>query len=158
MDTNAYVTFLLIGVLLVAVDGQLIYRSGRRYLESAGGDPNSGASMIRLVTILFHLVVLGVLALLSVIDFGGDSTIVTVVTKLGVTLLVLAVAHGVTLGVLGRIRDEQVGRTGLPDNRPVEAGGVPRDVTVTPVPGQPQGRGPTVSPSLERTPYPDTDG
>jgi hypothetical protein len=39
MDTNAYVTFLLVGVLLVVVDGQIIYRSGRRYLEGPTATP-----------------------------------------------------------------------------------------------------------------------
>lgn len=33
MSTEAYVSFLAIGVVLVLIDGQVIYRSGRGYLE-----------------------------------------------------------------------------------------------------------------------------
>ncbi|WP_020666350.1 hypothetical protein [Amycolatopsis nigrescens] len=152
MDTDAYLTFLLVGLLLVAVDGQIIYRSGRRYLEKAYGDTESGASMTRLVTVLFHLVVLGVLALVSIVDIGGNS-IEGVVGKLGVFLLILAVAHGLTLTVLGRIRDSQVGED-ISARRANRVPGGPTMVpgqgqTVAPVPGQPGAPGPSVSPGLE---------
>ena len=43
MTTNAYLSFLAIGVALVLIDGQIIYRSGRRYLENSYGDPAAGA-------------------------------------------------------------------------------------------------------------------
>ena len=35
MSTYAYLSFLVIGVVLVLIDGQIIYRSGRRYLENS---------------------------------------------------------------------------------------------------------------------------
>lgn len=151
MTTNAYVAFLVIGVALVMLDGLIIYRSGRRYLQGSYGDPAAGASMTWLVTVLFHLATLGVLALLSTIDIGG-SDLPGVVGRLGVLLLVLAIAHAITLGVLSRIRGEQ--EAGAVINRshqrvePEQQG-----TTVTPVPGQ-EGRYPEVSPSLEqRAPY-----
>ncbi|WP_410659373.1 hypothetical protein [Amycolatopsis sp. lyj-112] len=151
MTTNAYVAFLVIGVALVMLDGLIIYRSGRRYLQGSYGDPAAGASMTWLVTVLFHLATLGVLALLSTIDIGG-SDLPGVVGRLGVLLLVLAIAHAITLGVLSRIRGEQ--EAGAVINRshqrvePEQQG-----TTVTPVPGQ-EGRYPDVSPSIEhRAPY-----
>lgn len=153
MSTNAYLSFLVIGVVLVLIDGQLIYRSGRRYLENSYGDPAAGASMTRLVTVLFHLATLGVLALVSTIDMGG-SDLPGVVARVGVLLLILAVAHAITLGALARIRGEQeveaVVQRGAGRQRiEPEAQGP----TVTPVPGQ-EGRYPDVSPSLEnRSPY-----
>jgi len=70
MNTNAYLSFLAIGIVLVLIDGQVIYRSGRGYLENSYGDAGAGASMTRLVTVLFHLVALGLLALLSTIPLG----------------------------------------------------------------------------------------
>lgn len=106
MDTNAYVTFLVVGVILVVIDGQIIYRSGKRFLDK--GDRQAGSSMTNLVTVLFHLVVLGVLALMSTIDFPGGSSIAGIVGRVGVMLLVLALAHAITLGVLTRMREEQV--------------------------------------------------
>lgn len=152
MDTNAYVTFLLVGVLLVVADGQIIYRSGRRYLEGSYGDPQAGASMTRLVTVLFHLAVLGLLALLSTIDFGGGSSLSAVVSKLGVLLLVLAAAHAVTILALGRIRDAQVDES-IVTRRAVAQGMAHQESTI--VPGQnPHGTGPAVSPNLDyQAPY-----
>ena len=151
MSTNAYLSFLVIGVVLVLIDGQIIYRSGRRYLENSYGDPAAGASMTRLVTVLFHLATLGVLALVSTIDIGGDLT--GVVARVGVLLLILALAHAITLAALGRIRGEQeaeaVVQRGVRQRVEPEQPGP----TVTPVPGQP-GSYPDVSPSLEnRSPY-----
>src|SRR2546421_5979846 len=105
MTTNAYLSFLAIGVALVLIDGQIIYRSGRRYLESSYGDPAAGASMTRLVTVLFHLATLGVLALVSTIDIGGDLT--GVVARVGILLLILALAHAITIAALSHIRGEQ---------------------------------------------------
>ncbi|MEU0795752.1 hypothetical protein ABZ342_37300 [Amycolatopsis sp. NPDC005961] len=153
MSTNAYLSFLVIGVVLVLVDGQIIYRSGRRYLENSYGDPAAGASMTRLVTVLFHLATLGILALMSTIDLGDG--IPGVVKRVGVLLLILAIAHAITLAVLSRIRGEQeveavVQRGPRPQQR-VEP--EPQRPTVTPAPGQP-GTYPDVSPSLEnRSPY-----
>jgi hypothetical protein len=152
MTTNAYLSFLAIGVALVLIDGQIIYRSGRRYLENSYGDPAAGASMTRLVTVLFHLATLGVLALISTIPMGS-SDLPGVVGRIGVLLLILALAHAITLGVLGRIRGEQeveavVKRGPRQRVEPEQQG-----PTVTPVPGQ-DGRYPAASPSLEnRSPY-----
>ena len=145
MDTNAYVAFLVVGILMVVIDGQIIYHSGKRYLENAQGDGEAGSSMAKLVVVLFHLAVLGVLALLSTIDFPGGSSLPGVVGRLGVMLLVMALAHAIALGVLARMREEQVVEdihTRAPVDRRL------REPVVAPVPGQ-QGRNPRVSPSVE---------
>jgi hypothetical protein len=153
METNAYLTFLLVGVLLVVVDGQVIYRSGKRYLEGSYGDPAAGASMARMIAVLFHLAVLGLLALLSTINIGG-STIQGVVGRLGVLLLVLAIAHALTLGILSRIRDAQVDETIVTSRAAANDQGRHHNGPVTtPVPGQ-ANSGPVVSPSLDyQAPY-----
>lgn len=154
MSTNAYLSFLAIGVALILLDGQIIYRSGKRYLGNVGGSPAAAASMARLVTTLFHLSTLGVLALISTIGIGG-SDLPGVVGRIGVLLLVLAVAHAITLAALARIRGEReaeafVQRGGASARR--RAAEMPGP-TVTPVPGQ-EGLHPDVSPSLEnRSPY-----
>jgi len=152
MTTNAYLSFLAIGVALVLIDGQVIYRSGRRYLENSYGDPAAGASMTRLVTVLFHLATLGVLALISTIDMGG-SDLPGIVGRLGVLLLILALAHAITLGVLARIRGEQEVEAVVQRGNRQRVEPELRGPTVAPVPGQ-EGRYPDVSPSLEnRSPY-----
>ncbi|MFE6616224.1 hypothetical protein [Amycolatopsis sp. NPDC057786] len=150
MTTNAYVAFLVIGVALVMLDGLIIYQSGKRYLRGSHGDPAAGASMTWLVTVLFHLATLGVLALLSTVDIGG-SDLPGVVGRLGVLLLVLAIAHAITLGVLSRIRGEQEAEAVI--NRPRRVEPEQQGTTVTPVPGQ-DGRYPAASPSIEQqAPY-----
>jgi protein-S-isoprenylcysteine O-methyltransferase Ste14 len=151
MTTNAYVSFLVVGVALVMLDGLIIYRSGRRYLQGSYGVPAAGASMTWLITVLFHLATLGVLALLSTVDIGG-SDLPGVVGRLGVLLLVLAIAHAIALSVLSHIRGEQEAEAVIHRSHqrvePEQQG-----TTVTPVPGQ-DGRYPDVSPSLERrAPY-----
>lgn len=105
MDVNSFVLFLILGIALVALDGQIIYRSGSRYLENSYTDESSAGSMARLVSVLFHLAVLGVLALISTIDFAADSPLESVVIRLGVLLLVLAIGHGIAIKVLTRMRD-----------------------------------------------------
>lgn len=106
MDTNSYVAFLLIGTVLVLVDGQIIYRNGRKLLQQSA--PGASAeSMTRLVSVLFHLAVLGVLALISTIDIPADNATEAVVLRLGVILIVLGIAHWIAITALTRIRDRQ---------------------------------------------------
>ncbi|GLY37398.1 hypothetical protein Amsp01_034220 [Amycolatopsis sp. NBRC 101858] len=151
MSTNAYLSFLVIGVVLVLIDGQIIYRSGRRYLENSYGDPEAGSSMTRLVTVLFHLGTLGVLALVSTIDIGVGIT--GVVARVGVLLLILALAHAITIAALSRIRGEQEVEAVVQRGPRQRVEPEPQGPTVTPAPGQP-GTYPEVSPSLEnRSPY-----
>ncbi len=105
---DSYVTFLVLGIVLVVVDGQLIYRSGKGYLKRAAYDDERVSGMMKLTTVLFHLVVLGLLALVSTINIDTGDAVKNVVVKLGIVLLLLALAHGVTMAVLARIRDRQV--------------------------------------------------
>lgn len=100
-------TFLVLGVLLVVIDGQLIYHSGKGYLKRAY-DEEQAVSMIRLTAVLFHLTVLGLLALVSIIEVETGDPVKNVVVKLGVVLLLLALAHGVTMAILSRIRERQL--------------------------------------------------
>jgi hypothetical protein len=106
MDTNSYVAFLSLGVLLVLADGLILYRSGLRYLGSAYQADNARGVM-QLVIVLFHLVVLGVLALISTIDVATGLPARDLVVKLGIVLLTLGVAHGVTMAILKTVRDRR---------------------------------------------------
>lgn len=165
MDLNAYVAFLLAGVVLVFLDGMVIYRNGRGYLENSYGDPAAGVAMARLVAVLFHLVVLGVLALISTVPVFDGSGLPSIVGRLGILLLVLALAHGVTMAILGRVHDAQVDETMVTrraearralatgQQAPGAAAWSQNEPVVNPVPGQ-SGRIADVSPSLEQNgPY-----
>jgi hypothetical protein len=106
---DSYVTFLVLGIVLVVVDGQLIYHSGKGYLRRAAAyDDEQVGGMMKLTAVLFHLVVLGLLALVSIINVETGDPVKNVVVKLGVVLLLLALAHGVTMAILARIRDRQL--------------------------------------------------
>lgn len=106
MDSNSYVAFLVIGTMLVLIDGQIIYRNGRRILQQA--TPNAPAkSLTTLVSVLFHLGTLGVLALLSTVDLPADNETEGIVLRVGVILLVLGVAHWIAVSSLNRIRERE---------------------------------------------------
>jgi hypothetical protein len=100
---SSFVVFLVVGAALVFVDGQLIRRSGTTYLRSTAGD-SAADSVNQLVTVVFHLAALGLLALISVVPMDLGSAPETVVARIGILLLVLAAAHGITISTLGRIR------------------------------------------------------
>ena len=106
MDTNSYIAFLVIGTLLVVVDAVIITISGRKYLRD---DDHPGVSLAAswLTTTLFTLIVLGLVALISTVDLPVDGSLQKTVTKLGIVLLLLAVAHAITMAVLTRYRGEE---------------------------------------------------
>jgi hypothetical protein len=159
VDTNSYVTFLVIGVVLVVVDGMIVYRSGRGYLDEAYRDPRASRSMAQLVTVLFHLAVLGLLALISIINVDTGNPAQNVVVKLGVVLLVLAAAHAVTMTILShmrdRLREEQI-TDELVEQRHnnVNNDGHPNPVPVEEYQEYPEYRHPAVSPPIEEQPRP----
>ncbi|MGW5714699.1 hypothetical protein ACWEVP_00930 [Amycolatopsis sp. NPDC003865] len=159
MPDNELPGFLIIGLIFVLADGQILYRGGRRYLGGPDGGDGTG-SMAWMVVTVFHLVAFGVLALLSVVGPGWSGSTAALVGRLGVFLLLLAVAHASTLAVLGRRRQDTIVETHLQETeRPSEVYVQPvpeaavEQPAVTPVPGQ-GGPEPRVSPDLgNRGPY-----
>jgi hypothetical protein len=105
VDNSSYVMFLILGTALVFADGQIIYRSGLRYLANSFGDRGSARSLARLVSVLFHLAMLGVLALISTLDVPASNPLQEVVVRLGVVLVLLAIGHAVAISILTRLRD-----------------------------------------------------
>lgn len=97
---GTYVLVLILGIVLTVAVGQILIRTGQAFLDEVFNDPNTARSVNRLLAVLFHLVVLGVLALISTIEVPVEGVLQTVVTKLGVVLLVLGAAHGSTMIVL----------------------------------------------------------
>jgi succinate-acetate transporter protein len=106
MDTDSYIAFLLVSALLVVLDAVIITISGRKYLRD---DDHPGVSLAAswLTTTLFTLIVLGLVALISTVDLPVEGELQKLVTKLGIVLLLLAVAHGITMAVLTRFRGEE---------------------------------------------------
>jgi hypothetical protein len=100
----SYLAVLLSGMALTVLVGVILRRSGQALLEEVYPEPRA-AGLTRLVAVGFHLVAFGVLALISTVSVPVDGAVQTVVTKLGVVLLLLGAAYGLTLLALGRIRD-----------------------------------------------------
>ena len=107
MDTE-HVTFLIVGVIVVFLIGQLLISAGRRYLaRSAPSEGGAAAPAATLLAVLFHLLTLGIVALIAVLPFGGSST-TRFLVQMGILLIALAIIYGIALNMLGRRRDEAV--------------------------------------------------
>ncbi len=104
---GSYLLVLLLGLGLTLIVGQILLRTGQDYLAEVFDNRRTARSVNRLLGLLFHLIVLGILALISTMDVSVDGELQTVVTKLGVILLVLGVAHGGTMLILARIRSRR---------------------------------------------------
>ncbi|MDQ7808878.1 hypothetical protein Q5425_34510 [Amycolatopsis sp. A133] len=163
MPDNDLTSFLIIGLVIVVADGQVLYRGGRRYLSGPDGGEGTG-SMAWMVVTVFHLVSFGVLALLSVVGPQWSGSTAALVGRLGIFLLLMAVAHVLTLAVLARRRQDRIVEEHFQDRESERPGAETyvRPATevlvepstdptwrpaVTPVPGQ-DGPQPRVSPDL----------
>lgn len=161
---NGYVAFLVLGVILVLVDGQLILRSGKAYLSQGARDQAAAHSMARLVAVLFHLIVLGLFMIISTIHVDAGGMLQTLVTKLGIVLLLLGVMHAVTMAILNRIRarqreqvlademNERIEERHAAQHHAAQQHQAAMTPGVTVTPGTEQSAGPVVSPAIEDQP------
>lgn len=105
---NERIVFLVIGVVIVAVVGRLLVLSGRRYLtNSAPAEGESAGSAATLLAVLFHLLTLGIVALLAVVPVGSSGQ-QGLLIRVGVLLVVLALIYGAVLALLSRRRQEAI--------------------------------------------------
>jgi hypothetical protein len=106
MGSGPYFVVLVVGAAIVVLDGQLILRNSPGYLaEVYGMQPARRLAM--LVAVFFHLVMLGLVALVASIGLSPDSSEQAIVTRIGVILLLTALGHAVTMMILSRLREEQ---------------------------------------------------
>ncbi|HZZ51284.1 MAG TPA: hypothetical protein VFE65_30690 [Pseudonocardia sp.] len=103
-ELGTYLGLLVIGTILTLLVGSVLMRSGQVVLEEVY--PTARAQRVTLlVTMGFVLFALGVLALISTVPVPVDGAVQTIVTKLGVVLLILSGSLGLALRVLARVRD-----------------------------------------------------
>ncbi|HEX5406995.1 MAG TPA: hypothetical protein VFX16_32365 [Pseudonocardiaceae bacterium] len=103
---NERVLFIVVGIVITIAVGQLLMRSGRRYL--AGSVPAERAAAgpaANLVAVLFHLLTLGIIALISVWDVGSTAE-TRFLVQFGVLLVVLAGIYSVALLQINRRRED----------------------------------------------------
>lgn len=108
MNSGAYLLILVIGALVVLVDGQLIMRKAPGYLDEVYDNPRRSRQITSMVVGLFHLIMLGVVALVSSVGLDPDAGTQSVLARIGVLLLLAAIGHGVTLLVLSRLREQEL--------------------------------------------------
>lgn len=107
MTTGQYLAFLVVAVALTVGVGRVLYLSGEPFLEEVFQSKETAKSLNTLLTVLFHLLTLGVLAIISTLDVPVEGTVQTMVTKFGVVLVVVGIAYGVSMLVLFRVRDRR---------------------------------------------------
>ncbi|WP_324244066.1 hypothetical protein [Pseudonocardia sp.] len=106
-EMGQYVALLAVSVGLTFLVGRLLVRAGEPFLQEVFKDEKVTRSVNLLLSVLFHLVTLGVLAIISVSDVAGDNSVQTFVVKLGVVLLTLGLAYGISMLVLIRVRERR---------------------------------------------------
>lgn len=106
-DTALYLTLLAVSIGLTFLVGRLLVTAGEPFLQEVFEDRSVSRSVNLLLSVLFHLITLGVLALVSVVDLGGGEPLQTFVARLGVVLLILGIAYGISMLVLIRIRERR---------------------------------------------------
>jgi hypothetical protein len=108
-ETAQYILLLAVSVVLTFVVGRLLSTAGEPFLFEVFQDRRVTRSVNLLLSVLFHLLTLGVLAIISIIDLGNlqDQPLQRFVLRLGLVLLVLGVAYGVSMLVLIRVRNRR---------------------------------------------------
>lgn len=106
--TGMYITLLVVSIGLTFGVGRLLVTAGKPFLQEVFQDEKVTRSVNLLLSVLFHLITLGVLAIISVVEIvGNDDPFQTLVARLGVVLLVLGIAYGISMLVLIRVRERR---------------------------------------------------
>jgi len=108
-DTAQYITLLAVSVVLTFVVGRLLVTAGEPFLNDVFHDNRVTRSVNMLLSVLFHLITLGVLAIISIVNVGNlqDQPLQRFVVRLGIVLLILGLAYGISMLVLIRVRDRR---------------------------------------------------
>jgi hypothetical protein len=107
VDSGPYLLILIIGVVIVLVDGQLIIRNSPFYLRDIYRDARQARRVSGLVAVFFHLVMLGLVALVASVGLPPDAGMRSVLVRVGVLLLLTAGGHLVAIVALSRLREQQ---------------------------------------------------
>ena len=106
-DTAEYITLLVISIVITIAVGQVLMTSGRPFLQEVFQDEKVTSSVNRLLSVLFYLITIGVLTIISVWSIDIGSQLQNMVVKLGIVLIVLGIAYGVSMLVLMRVRERR---------------------------------------------------
>lgn len=119
MDATTIV-FVAAGIVLVLVVGQLLRRTGRRYVGGAGGAGSDVGTVATLLSTVFHLVTLGITALVAAVPVGEGVS--GFLVRFGILLLVVGVVFGVFVGILARRREVAITEAAAVEEHPGQEG------------------------------------
>ena len=106
-DTAEYITLLVISVAITLLVGRLLVMSGQPFLQEVFQDEKVTTSVNRLLSVLFHLITIGVLTMISVWTLDIGTQLQNMVVKIGMVLIVLGIAYGTSMLVLMRVRERR---------------------------------------------------
>jgi hypothetical protein len=106
-DTAEYITLLVISIAITLLVGRVLVMSGQPFLQEVFQDEKVTSSVNRLLSVLFHLITIGVLTIISVWTLDVGTQLQNMVVKIGIVLIVLGIAYGISMLVLIRIRERR---------------------------------------------------
>ena len=131
MGDGPYFAVLLIGVLIVVIDGRLLLRGSPAYLAQAYPDPSRARQVAVLVSVGFHAVMLGLVALVASVGLDAHASLVSVVRRVGLLLLLTAVVHAATMMALSRLREQEAVTEMVESNLPPQVHSPTREDQLT---------------------------
>ncbi len=133
-DSAEYITLLVISIVMTVAVGRILMMSGQPFLKEVFHDEKVTTSVNRLLSLLFHLITIGVLTLISVWSIDVGTQLQNMVVKLGIVLIVLGIAYGISMLVLIRVRQQ---RRADEISQEVQLKLSDRGISTQPVVGQP---------------------
>ena len=106
-DTAEYVTLLVISIVITVAVGRMLVMSGQPFLQEVFDNDKVSRSVNNLLSVLFHLITIGVLTIISVWNIDVGTQLQNMVVKLGIVLIVLGIAYGISMLVLIKIRERR---------------------------------------------------
>ncbi len=106
-ETAEYIVLLVISVVITLAVGRVLATSGEPFLQEVFDNDKVTRSVNNLLSVLFYLISIGVLTLISAWDLNLGSQLQNMIVKIGIVLLVLGVAYGISMLVLIRIRERR---------------------------------------------------
>jgi hypothetical protein len=106
-ETAEYIVLLVISIAIAVAVGRVLATSGEPFLQEVFDNEKVTRSVNNLLSVLFHLISIGVLTIISAWDLNVGSQFQNMIVKVGMVLLVLGIAYGVSMLVLIRIRERR---------------------------------------------------
>jgi hypothetical protein len=106
-ETAEYIVLLVISIAIAVAVGRVLATYGEPFLQEVFDNEKVTRSVNNLLSVLFHLISIGVVTIIAAWDLNVGSQFQNMIVKVGMVLLVLGIAYGVSMLVLIRIRERR---------------------------------------------------